>query len=100
MDTVKNKSRAVTIRNSSDNGAVQSAGIAQPAPRAGYRKRACSHAVLSVVESSSGDISRDEKYRSNSQDLRVEVVQGCTKRGRLSEREKVASVNSDAQDIR
>ena len=65
----------------------------------GWLHRACSRDALSVVESSSGDVSRDEKYRSNSQDLRVEVVQGCTKRGRLSEREKVASVNSDAQDI-
>ena len=61
MDAVKNKSRPVAVRNSSENGAVQSAGIIQPARSAGYRKRGCSHAALSVVESSSGDVSRDGK---------------------------------------
>ena len=100
MDAFKNKSCAVAVRYSSENGVVQSAGIIQPARRFGYRKRACSHTALSVFESSSGDISRDEKYRSNSQDLRVEVVQGCTKRGRLSERERVASVNGDVKHTR
>ena len=59
------KSRAVATRNSSENGAVQSAGIIQLVRRPGCSKRAYSHDALSVVESSSGDVSRDGEHRSN-----------------------------------
>ena len=63
MDAVKNMSRPVSVRNSSENGAVRSAGIIKPARSAGYRKRGWGHEALSVAKSSSTcmGVSRDRK---------------------------------------
>ena len=63
MDAVKNKSRPVSVRISSENGALQNTGIIQPARSARYRKRGCGHAAPSVAKSSSREVSRDGKER-------------------------------------